>query len=193
MGSGLPPTLGDHSPLLPEGVRGPVILWLKISTEEKQVVGPDCSHSPLEENLPALGIGPLPPSALNKKQRQGKGRSQISGHTPCLGPRKPLHPCWVVRVFLLFKGKDCLVANQEEICTPFPERETSHTTWKTDAYCIAERGQLASKLGQLSKKGELTLLQLMLAKYQLPQGRWVSNQERPLSSAQLQGNHLSKK
>lgn len=35
-----------------------MIQWLKTGTEETQVVGPGCSHRPLERNLPALGIVP---------------------------------------------------------------------------------------------------------------------------------------
>lgn len=61
VGRRLPPTPGgDSSPLLPEGVRGPAIHWRKTGAEEKQAVGPGCSHRPLERNLPALGIGLLP-------------------------------------------------------------------------------------------------------------------------------------
>ena len=86
-----------------------------------QVVGPGCSHRPLERNLPALGIDPLPaflrfPASGSWEQKVRKqkvcqlGHRQVSrclGTPPCSGPWKLLHACWVVRVFLFSKEEDC--------------------------------------------------------------------------------------
>lgn len=89
----IPPRGGAPSPLLPEAVRGPVIQCLKRCTEEMQVVGPGCSHRPLERNLPALGIDPLPAflrfPASGSFETEGLSAGaqaglEVSGHTALL-------------------------------------------------------------------------------------------------------------
>lgn len=96
-GRGLPPTPGGApSPLLPEAVRGPVIQCLKRCAEEMRVVGPGCPHRPLERNLPALGIDPLPaflrlPASRSFETEGLSGGAQAGlrglwAHRPAQGP-----------------------------------------------------------------------------------------------------------